>query len=105
MAPDSCNFLTPPETFCKTDPHHKASGWICPGNLCRSLRPRLQVLRAIERGKFRVWLDTIVRVAAALDVTTAGLLSRAKLRTSLEGEQTIRTQGAYPISLPKLFVR
>jgi DNA-binding XRE family transcriptional regulator len=34
---------------------------------------------AIERGEFNVSLDTIVKIAAALEVTAAALLTRAEL--------------------------
>ncbi len=34
---------------------------------------------AIERGEFNVSLDTIVKIAAALDISVAALLERARL--------------------------
>jgi XRE family transcriptional regulator, regulator of sulfur utilization len=34
---------------------------------------------AIERGEFNVSLDTIVKIAAALEVSAAALLERARL--------------------------
>jgi hypothetical protein len=38
-----------------------------------------RVLGAIERGEFNVRLDTIVKIAAALEISAAALLERARL--------------------------